>query len=114
MEALLRQRRLLLTSLHDMAIFRQEETHSSPGPVRLPLRKMSLRWSVWRSFALCVLPLSVPRVWQGLNRWGEEAQDAVHALPKRCNYADCCAYAWNDPVAAVVVRCKREQCRACP
>jgi hypothetical protein len=29
--------------------------------------------------------------------------------PKRCNYADCRAYVWNDPVAALAARRKREQ-----
>jgi len=40
----------------------------------------------------------------------EEPPGATGALPKRCNYQDCRATAWNDPVAASVAREKR-RCR---
>jgi hypothetical protein len=41
---------------------------------------------------------------------GEEAPlGTVGALPKRCNYQDCRATAWNDPIAATVAREKRRR-----
>jgi hypothetical protein len=39
----------------------------------------------------------------------EEIPGATGALPKRCNYQDCRATAWNDPVAASVAREKRRR-----
>ena len=39
----------------------------------------------------------------------EEIPGAGGALPKRCNYQDCRATAWNDPVAATVAREKRQR-----
>jgi hypothetical protein len=114
LEALLRQRRLLLTSLHDMATFRQVGTYSRRGPTQLPpeeqppVERLVLRSPrVYYRYRCLVCG----RDWIG---GGEEAQDEGRALPKRCNYADCRSYAWNDPSAAVVARRKRGRRHACP
>ncbi len=110
METLLRQQRLLLTSIPNMSIFRQEKTQSSPSLPQIPVEDAR---PVER------LALHSPRVYyryrclvcgrDWIGGGHEEAQDAVYTLPTRCNYADCRAYAWNDPSAAVVARRKREQ-----
>ena len=39
----------------------------------------------------------------------EETPGVIEALPKRCNYQDCRAYRWNDPVAAAAAREKRQR-----
>jgi hypothetical protein len=39
----------------------------------------------------------------------EETPGGVGALPKRCNYQDCRASAWNEPVAATAAREKRRR-----
>lgn len=110
MEALLRQQRLLLTSIHDMSIFRHRETIISPSLAQtLPEGEQPVERLVLRSPRVyyryrCLV---CGRDWIGGGQ--EEAQDKVCTLPTRCNYADCRAYVWNDPIAAAVARRKREQ-----
>lgn len=43
---------------------------------------------------------------------GGHDQPQEFVLPQRCNYDDCRAYAWNDPIAAPAARRKRERRRA--
>jgi len=110
MEALLHHQRLLLTSIPNMSIFGHEETLVSPRLTRtLAEDAPSVERLVLRSPRVyyryrCLV---CGRDWIGGGH--EEAQDEAYRRPTRCNYADCRAYAWNDPIAAVGARRKRAQ-----
>jgi hypothetical protein len=66
------------------------------------------------------LALNAPRVYYKCHclvcgrEWvaGGHDQPQEFVLPQRCNYDDCRAYAWNDPIAAPAARRKRERRRA--
>jgi hypothetical protein len=113
-EALLQHRRLLLTSIHDMDIFSHDKTSTTAGSTRGP---------VTSDHVVERLTLNSPRVYYKFHclvcerDWIGGGKDEEHtdtrAIPRRCNYADCRASAWNDPVAAPAARRKRMQRLAC-
>jgi hypothetical protein len=110
MERLVRQQRLLLTSNLDLSIFRHDKVKNSPGLAQTlpeepcPVERLALSsprvYYRYRCF-VC------GRDWIGGGHEGDH--DEAYALPTRCNYSDCRAYAWNDPQAAVLARRKRER-----
>jgi len=109
-EALLQYRRLLLTSVHNMDIFSHEKTFTAAGSNIIP---------VTSELTVERLALHSPRLyykfhclvcgrdWIGGGK--DETQTDACELPRRCNYTDCRAGAWNDPVAAPAARRKRMQ-----
>jgi hypothetical protein len=66
------------------------------------------------------LALHAPRVYYKCHclvcgrEWvaGGHDQPQEFVMPRRCNYDDCRAHAWNDPIAAPAARRKRERRRA--
>ena len=109
-EALLHHRRLLLTSVHDRDIFSHEKTPTTAGSDQGPVPS---------AHAVERLTLHSPRLyykfhclvcgrdWIGGGK--DEGHPDAHELPRRCNYVDCRAGAWNDPIAAPAARRKRMQ-----
>jgi len=110
-EAMLRQQRLLLANIQKTSIFRQIQENilkpqaAAPSALgertvaRLPLRAP-------RPYYRCHC-LVCDRDWIAVGKEGTYAEEFTP--PKRCNYPDCRADAWNDPVAAPATRRKREQ-----
>jgi hypothetical protein len=110
-EAMLRQQRLLLTNIQKMSIFRQIPENILEWKAVAP-SAMGERTVEW-------IPLRAPRPyyrcrclvcgrdWIAVGKEGTYAEEFTP--PKRCNYPDCRADAWNDPVAAPATRRKREQ-----
>jgi len=108
-EASLRHQRLLLTSIPIMSNFRHKETQTQDTRTTRPEEERAIERLALRSPRVyyryrCLV---CDREWIGGGV--EEAQGTAYPLPTRCNYADCRAYAWHDPVAAAVARRKREQ-----
>ena len=109
-EALVHHRRLLLTSVHNMDIFSHDKTPTTAGKDEVP---------VTSAHTVERLALNSPRLYYKFHclvcgrDWIGGGKDEEHTdaceLPRRCNYVDCRAGAWNDPVAAPAARRKRLQ-----
>lgn len=108
MEHALRRQQWLLTPIPDMSIFRHEDTKTSTSPPDVPpvtdrpVERLVLRSPRTYYRYRCLV---CGREWIGGGQEG--ADEAPTALPTRCNYPDCRAYAWHDPVAASLARRKR-------
>ena len=112
-EALIRQQPFLLTNIQNVTIFSQstEETPGRTVPAmrttgQHPIERLALKSPSPYYVCHCLV---CDREWI---KMGKEGADAALTPPGRCNYPDCRAYAWNDPVAAPAARRKREQRRA--
>jgi hypothetical protein len=110
-EEMLRQQRLLLTNIHKMSIFRQIKEGA--------LERKTVEPSAMGEHTVERLLLKAPRPYYRCHclvcdrDWIAVGKDDTYgeefSPPKRCNYPDCRADAWNDPVAAPGTRRKREQ-----
>lgn len=83
---------------------RAQQEPSAPTGGRAPVERLALLTSRAYYKYHCLV---CEREWIGGGE--DDTPGSVEALPKRCNYQDCRAYAWNDPEAAAATRAKRQR-----
>lgn len=106
-EALLRQQRLLLTFVPNRDILLPNDALLLANTTAIqPLERLALHGP--RVYYKCHC-LVCEREWIA---GGQEHRAFVP--PRRCNYDDCRAHAWNDPLAAPAARRKRARRRSQP